>query len=334
MKKIVLFLTATALTALGQAPPAAPPGAAGADLAFIRFQVAPQKGKPVTDLRPEDIEIRVDGAPQKVAFFQGGSVHPRTIPIELSLLFDCTSTALSVGTLSPRLFHEVLLDEFPNVSIAVYEFNGGLSRIAALTRSQEELNKALDAPMFAHPLSTFLLDHISRLALDANSTPGPAIRMLAVFSHGQSDEGSTSATAEQERYQRTIGIAQETGTTIYPVLLIAPLAVQTITTPPSPPRPSSVGGPQFSPPDTSPALRAAGNFTSLGAATGGKRIEVLTGGSMLPTVLKWIAEQIRYEYVAGFQPSLSGEKKRHKTEVVMRNKSRGRIIGGARALVY
>ena len=331
MGKIVLLLTA--LTALGQAPPAATT-APNTNLALLRFQVAPQKGQPVNDLRPEDIEIRVDGVPQKVAFFQGGKLYPRTIPIELAVLFDCTSTALSVGTLSPRLFHEGILDEFPNASIAVYGFNNGLSRFAALTRDQGELNKALNAPMFVHPLSTFLLDHISRVALDAASTAGPAVRILAVFSDGRSDVGSTSATAEQERYQRAVGIAQENGITAYPVLLIAPLAVQTITTPPSPPRTSTVEGPQFSPPDTTPALRAVGNFTNLGAATGGKRFEVLTGGNMLPNILKWIAEQIRDDYVAGFQAPTSAEKRRRKAEVLMRNKNRGRINGGTHTLVY
>jgi len=331
MKKMVLFLTA--LTALGQAPPAATTGARD-NLALIRFQVAPQKGKPVTDLRPEDIEIRVDGAPQKVALFQGGSIHPRTIPIELSILFDCNRTALSSGTLNPRVLQEGLLDEFPNLSIAVYGFSGGLTRITALTRNQEDLNKALSSPMFVHPVSTFLLDHISRVELDASSTPGTAIRMLAIFSDRQADEGSTSSAAEQERNDRAIGIARETGIAIYPVLLISRLAVQTITTPPSPPRTSGVGGPQFSAPDSFPATRAVGDFTSLGAATGGKRIEVLADGNMLPTVLKWIAEQIRYEYVAGFQTSTSGEKKRHKAEVVMQKKNGGRITGGTRTLIY
>jgi VWFA-related protein len=331
MRKIVLLLAAA--IAPGQSPPPAPAGA-DTNLVLFPFEVAPQRGQPVNDLRPEDIEIRVDGTPQKVAFFQGGNLYPRSVPIELALLLDCTSPSLSVGTLSPRVFHERLLDEFPHMSIAIYGFNAGLSRFAALTRSPEELNRALGAPMFVHPVSTFLFDHISRVMIDAASTPGPAVRMLAVFSDGRSDVGSTSATAEENRNARAVAIAQETGITVYPVVLIAPLAVQTITTPPSPPRTSTVPGPQLSAPDTTPALRTLGNFTSLGAATGGKRIEVLTGGNMLPNTLKWIAEQIRHDYVAGFQPSVSGEKKRHKIDVRMRNKNRGRIDGGTRTFLY
>jgi hypothetical protein len=84
-KTAPFFIT---LTALGPAPPAATTGA-DANLALIRFQVPPLEAKPVADLRSEDIEIRVDGAPQKVAFFQGGSVSPRTIQSR----FHCFSIA-------------------------------------------------------------------------------------------------------------------------------------------------------------------------------------------------------------------------------------------------
>jgi hypothetical protein len=81
-------------------------------------------------------------------------------------------------------------------------------------------------------------------------------------------------------------------------------------------------------------LRSVGNFANLGAATGGQKLEVLSGGNMLPTVLKWIADGIRSEYVAGFEVSASGDKKRHKIEVAMRKKDRGRITTGALNLVY
>ena len=329
MRKIVLFFIA--LTALGQAPPSATTGA-DANLALIRFQVAPVKGKPVTDLRPEDIEIRVDGAPQKVAFFQGGSVSPRTIPIQVSLLFDCARPALASGNLSARVFQEGLLDEFPNASIAIYGFPNGLDRLTAWTRDPADLSKALASPMFVHPLSTFLLDHISRVMVDASSTPGLAIRMLAVISNGQTDQGSSSATAEQERYQRTVGIAQQTNISLYSILLLASLGAPDTAMRTGP----NSSGPQTSSSDISTAtmLRSVGNFTNLGAATAGKKIEIMTGGNMLPSALKWIADQIRNEYVAGYQPTISGEKKRHKTEIVMRSKDRGRINGGTLTLMY
>jgi VWFA-related protein len=341
MRRIALFLTAMA--ALGQAPPAANTGAS-TNPALIRFQVAPKKGQPVDDLRPEDIEIRVDGAPQKVAVFQGGSVHPRTIPIEVSLLFDCTGTTLSAGSLSPRLFSDSLLDEFPNVSISIYRFSGGISRLITRSHDQAALRKAMDSPLYVHPLSTFLMDHIGQVELDAASSPGPAVRILVVFSSGLSDDGSSTDTHEQQRYQRTLEIAQQTGVTVYPVILMEEVGPQagsqgaiTMTRPPSTRTMMIVSGVEKEiglSDSASSRQRTIGNLTNLSSATGGKKIELLSDGNVMPAALKWIAEQIRNEYVAGYEPLPSGEKKKHKAEVVMRNKDRGRINGGARTLLY
>ena len=55
---------------------------------------------------------------------------------------------------------------------------------------------------------------------------------------------------------------------------------------------------------------------------------------VLPTILKSLAEHVRYDYVAGFYPSSSGGGKRHKIEVVLRSRSRGEMVGGFRALVH
>ncbi len=330
MKMLMLFVAA--LSALGQPPPAALPGAA-TDLALIRFK-AELKGKPVTDLRPEDIEIRVDKKPQEIVFFQGGTVHPRTIPLELSLLFDCDRTALSSGSLNAKLFADALLDEFPNLSIAIYGFLGKPVRLAPLTRDPAVLDAALGAPMFDHPVGTFLLDHIASLAVETASTPGTAVRMIAVFSERPPEQASTTSAADQERYQRTITTIRENGVTMYPVLLKTPLAVQRSEPEPPPDRTTNVRGPQFTPPDPSPAWRAIGDFISLGEDSGGKRIEVLGGGNMMHIVLEWIAEQIRYEYVAGFEQPASTEKERHKVKVVMRQKNRGKVKEGDLTVVY
>jgi len=60
--------------------------AADTNLRWFVFQVAPKKGEFVTDLRPEEIVVKEDGAPQKIAVFEGGRFYPRTVPVEISLL--------------------------------------------------------------------------------------------------------------------------------------------------------------------------------------------------------------------------------------------------------
>jgi VWFA-related protein len=325
------------LASMAQTPTTGAAGG-GAPLALVRFQVAPEKGKAVTDLRPADIEIREDGAAREVVMLQGGAGNPREIPVEVSLLFDCSRTALSSGTLDAGLFTQMLLGEFPNVSIAIYGFSPGLTRLARLTRDDGELTKALEAPLRIHPLSTFLMDHISRVMVDAASSEGAAVRIVVAVSTGRTDQGSSSAAAQQERYQRAVSIAQQANIAAYPVMLIGSLATQDATPAAAPLSPGTRvrSGPLPTQTDIqeSTVLRTVGNFVDLGSVTGGRRFEVLSGGNMLPTVLKQIADDFRSEYVAGFQVSPSGEKKRHKIEVVMRNKERGRISSAALNLVY
>lgn len=335
MRNIALLLLATA-AAFGQTAPVATVGAGGSP-ALIRFQITPQKGKPVTDLRPEDIEIREDGVTREVVLLEGGTGRPRTIPTEISLLIDCSRAELASGKLDERVFKE-FLDEFPHLSIAVYGFASGPTRLAARTRNQADLIKALSPQLFTHPLSTSLMDHISRVLIDAASSPGRALRILSVFSTGQTDQGTSYATREQERYDRVVSIAQQTGISVYPVLLITQLTTQDATPGAAPlQRETTVPGPKqtlFSDISASTRLRMVGNFVNLGSATGGKKIEVVTGGNMLPTVLRWLAEQLRNEYVVAFQPAASEEKRRHNIEVVLRSKDRGEINGGSQSLVY
>jgi hypothetical protein len=81
-------------------------------------------------------------------------------------------------------------------------------------------------------------------------------------------------------------------------------------------------------------LRTVGDFTNLGSSTGGRKFESLKGTNLLPGVLKSIAEEIANDYVVGFVPTSSGEPKRHKIQVVLRDKNRGKITGGERTLVH
>ena len=83
----------------------------------------PKRGELVKPLRPEDVEIREDGVPQKTKLFKVGRSYQSGIPVEISLLFDCSGSVVSPGTLDPYVFHESILDEYENVSIAVYAFS-------------------------------------------------------------------------------------------------------------------------------------------------------------------------------------------------------------------
>src|SRR5947208_16772097 len=113
-------------------------------LALVRFQVSPKRGEFVTDLRPEDIEIREDGVPQPIALFEGGRFYPRRLPVEVALLFDCSMSVQDAGKLNPRVFRRGLLEEYENASLAIYAFSDKLVRLAAATRTAADLRAALE----------------------------------------------------------------------------------------------------------------------------------------------------------------------------------------------
>jgi len=63
------------------------------------------------------------GRRRKIAVFEGGRFYPRTVPVEISLLFDCSGSMAMAGLINPHVFGPNLLDEFENVRIAIYGFS-------------------------------------------------------------------------------------------------------------------------------------------------------------------------------------------------------------------
>jgi hypothetical protein len=81
-------------------------------------------------------------------------------------------------------------------------------------------------------------------------------------------------------------------------------------------------------------LQSIGSFMKLASATGGEAFDATGTRDVLPTILKSLANHVRYDYVAGFYPASSGGGKRHKIEVVLRSGDRGEMVGGVRTLVH
>ena len=59
----------------------------------------------------------------------------------------------------------------------------------------------------------------------------------------------------------------------------------------------------------------------------GQKIGITSPGSQSDTALRWLAEQLRNEYVVGFQPTTGEQKAQHKVEVIL-NKDSGSIASG------
>jgi VWFA-related protein len=331
MRQLVFLLCAVA--AIAQAPPAAAPPATANPL-MVRFQFQPKKGPPATDLVPADIEIREDGKPQPVVLFEGG--RTRSLPVHVNLLFDCDRTALAGIPLDPELFQESLLKAHENVAVGIYGFRGAPVRLTAPTRDPARLKKALDAAVFPHAATTFLFDHIRMVVLDTAAN-GPAIRMLVILSRAQPGTAGGTESSEKDLFAPTVRTAQGAGVAVYPVLLRLPFGIQASDSNTAISASARGGSSRntmtLASPDQS-MLRSVGDFNNLGSATGGESFEALSNTNFLPEILKSISKAIQDDYVAGFNPFSTGGTKRHKVEVVLRDKNRGRIVGGSINVVH
>jgi len=300
-------------------PPAAPPVTfrTTSQLALIGFQIISKKGQLIRDLKPEEIELREDGVPQKIAVFEGGAGRARTIPVEVALLFDCSLSVEVAGALNTRVFQQNILDEFENLTVAIYGFSDSLVRATKPTRDPAILKKAADSVRTITPLNTPLFGAIADTARDFGSGGGTAIRMMAILSDGES-----YWPGDLERTEEAVRAARESGISLYPVMLAKSAVTETrlgVTAPVA----------------VHPArVESASDFTGLASATGGRSLSELMNTDVLPSVLRSIATQIRGSYVAGYYPPSSPTPKPHNVEVVLRPKNRGRIYGGIRTVVH
>jgi hypothetical protein len=199
------------------------------------------------------------------------------------------------------------LNEFPNASIAIYGFSDDLARFSRPTRDAAALKKATDLVASIPQRDTPLFGSIADTVRDAATTGANVIRMLVIFSDGESAwPGDENRVAEATR------VAEESGTVIFPVMLNKSAAAD----------------------HSMDSADSIHDFMNLAASTGGKGFQGFMGTDVLPSVLKSLASEIRSEYVAGFYVPVSGEAKRHRIEVVLRSKDQGRLYGGSRTLVH
>jgi VWFA-related protein len=276
-------------------------------LALVRFQVSPQRGKFLTDLRAEDIEIREDGVPQEIALFEGGRFYPRRLPVEITLLFDCSLSVQEAGKLNPSVFPRGLLDEYENASLAIYAFSDKLVRLTGATRTAAELNQALETVGRFPAGKTPLFEYMTATIREMTAGGHDALRILVVFSDGES-----TRTGDESRDTEAAAAARELGVAVYPVLLSRPGAAATMER----------------------QIVSVQKFVDLARSTGGESTVTLDGEEVLPRVLRAVASRVQFEYVAGYHPPAGVMRKQHEVEVVWRVKPRGEIVGGTRVVVH
>jgi VWFA-related protein len=278
---------------------------ANAELALVSFQLTHNRQSLISELRREDVEIREDGVPQKLAILEGGRLAPRTVPVEITLLFDCSSSVRKARVLDPNIFRVNFLDENENVALRIYGFSNQLVRFGKATRDPDILKRAMDKLFDVPPRNTPLFGSIAATIRDAASGGGNAVRMMVVFSDGES-----AYRGDALRGPEAVNAALETGTAIYPALLLT-------------------GGLARAKESVS-----VQKFLELAERTGGRSFSGPMDDRIVPSILQSMAAEIQSSYVAGYYPRASDAKSQHVVQVGLTNKERGEINGGMRILVH
>ena len=311
-------------------------------LALVRFHVV-HKNRYITDLKPENVVLLEDGAPRTFTVFENAMAANRTVPVEMTLLFDTSGSVVDEGLLDPLAFKETLLDNLENVTIAVYGFDRNMKRYSGPTRDYARLQAAFAAlgtrggkgePIELHlppkrkadPNSgTWLFEAVAAVSREAAATPGDATRMVLVFSDGFPSTDS--------RPEDAADLDRELGIPVYPVVLGHGKLLQRMAEVEAMQKP-------FEPTSgTLSNLMAKQNeileFARLGELTGGRSFDppsiTLT---VMRSVLGSMVGQIRTEYVVGFAPEATGAPRKHKLEIRLRDKDAGKVTGGTRTVVH
>jgi VWFA-related protein len=334
---LVLPLSApqTAADAPAQRPEqAAPVFRTETALGLVRFHVV-RKHSYADDLKRGDVILLEDGTPREFSVFEGGRSARRTIPIEMTLLFDTSGSVTDAGLLNPLAYQATLLDKLENVRIAVYGFNSSLTRYCGFTRDPAELAAALGGvrgsgskaagpqvtkiPLHLPPgrnggPETWLFEAIMAAAGDSAAEPGQATRMLVVFSDGFPTTNT--------RPEDAVKVLSELGIPVYPVVLghadlTARLAGQPL------------GWQEM-------AELYMADFAGLAEPTGGRSFDPpVISVAVVQQILDGLVGQVMCEYVVGFQAGQSsGAPRPHRLQVKLRTKDLGTVRGGFRTVTH
>jgi VWFA-related protein len=319
----------------------------GTTLAVVRFHVV-QKGHYVQGLKREDVVLLDNGAPRPFTLFESALAGRRTVPVELSVVFDTSGSVMNEGLLDPLVFKSGILDGLENVRIAVYGFSDKLRRYCPPTRDYETLRAALEAlrdrgraatvniPIELPPKrksdprgGTWIYEAVIGVAQDVAAQPSAASRMMLIFSDGF---GTTTSTPED-----AAKICEEMGVTVNPVVLGHWKLLDQMRNEQEKASARSSKNPSAPPSAAADRMNEKQteieHFGSLGRLTGGHAFDPPQMDlTILRRILEGLVAEVRTEYVVGFTPDEAEQGRRHKLEVRLREKSVGQVVGGTRVL--
>ncbi len=308
-------------------------------LALVGFH-AVQKNRYVDNLTADDVQLLEDGKPQKIAVFEGpGTGGRRTVPVEVILLFDVSMSVMNENLLDPLVLKQGLLDGIgPEARISMYAFAQRMQRFCPPTRDLEQMKTAFDQILhFAH-LGTRIYEAIMFAAHDSAKAGGNVTRLMLIFSDGE----PTTKTKPEE----AVKVANAEGIQLYPVVLGHERVKQILSRASGGGGAGGMGGrgnagnPNANAPNNA-QIRARDmeqemfEFASIGEATGGRSFDPPTvSATIIRTILAGLVDQVRSQYVMGYEPGAAGDGKAHKVQVRLVAKDKGKLRGGVRTVTH
>jgi VWFA-related protein len=313
-------LTAAALTTDAQSPdkPEVPTFGTSTELVYVRFHVE-KKGGYLDTLKPDQIRVLEDGRPQKIALLETPSTRERTIPPEVTLALDVSSSVMDERLLDESLVKEVLLASLgEQARVALCAFGGSLHCFQSPTRDSGALldgfQQALRFGWETRRQGTRLYASIADICRRPKEGE-KAQRAVIIFSDGLDNVGG--------KVQEAIQAAAEGDVRIYSLLLSQ--AFQTSS------RNAGFGG---GVPNRSMYDYKKFELSRLAEETGGRAFEPGTvDPKSLAKILRAIATEISMENVVGYQPEGAASGQKHRVKVELADKSLGSIKDGERTLV-
>ena len=312
-------LAAAALTTAAQSPDKhdVPTFGTSTELVYVRFHVE-KKGGYVDTLKPNQIRVLEDGRPQKIALLETPSTRERTIPPEVTLALDVSSSVMDERLLDESLVRDVLFASLgEQARVGLCAFGGELRCLRPPTRDADTLvdgfQEALQFAVEQRREGTRLYASLAELCRKPKEGE-KAQRALIVFSDGLENRGG--------KVQEAIQAAAEGDVRVYSVLLSQ--AFQTSS------RNAAFGGV----PNRTMYDYKKFELSRLAEESGGRAFEPGTvDPKSLAKILRTIATEISMENVVGYEPegAATGQKRHVKVELV--DKSVGSIKDGERTLV-
>ena len=323
MHRIALLaaaLAAGALTTAAQSPDkrdAIPTFGTSTELVYVRFHVE-KKGGYLDALKPDQIRVLEDGRPQKIALLETPSTRERTLPPEVTLALDVSSSVMDERLLDETLVKDVLLATLGDQArVGLCAFGGELRCLRPPTRDADALldgfQEALHFAVEQRREGTRL--YASLAELSRRPPEGErAQRALIVFSDGLDNRGGKVGEAIQA--------AAEGDVRVYSVLLSQ--AFQT----------SSRNAGFRGVPNRTMYDYKKFELSRLAEESGGRAFEPGTvDPKSLAKILSTIATEISMENVVGYQPEGAATGRRRHVKVELADKSLGSIKDGERTLV-